>query len=80
MCKKHPPASISILWMTVPTGVFMVYKDIMRVTNIVNRTVWDIQPYFLLFNFLDHIDHSSVTVLDDAYDAVACLDRLRNAR
>ena len=66
--------------MAVPAGVFMGYKDIMRVTNIVDRTVWDIQPCFLLFDLLDHIDHGTITVLDDAYDAVACLDRLRDAR
>ena len=66
--------------MDVPAGVFMGYKDIMRVTNIVDRTVWDIQPFFLLFDLLDHIDHGTITVLDDADYAVCRLNRLRNAR
>ena len=66
--------------MDVPAGVFMGYKDIMRVTNIVDRTVWDIQPVFLLFDLLDHIDHGTITVLDDADYAVCRLNRLRNAR
>ncbi len=66
--------------MAVPAGVFMGYKDIIRVTNIVDRTVWDIQPCFLLFDLLDHIDHGTITVLDDADYAVCRLNRLRNAR
>ena len=66
--------------MAVPAGVFMGYKDIMRVTNIVDRTVGIYSPVFLLFDLLDHIDHGTVAVLDDADYAVCRLDRLRNAR
>lgn len=66
--------------MTVPAGVFMGYKDIMRVTNIVNRNCRDIQPCCLLLDLLDHIDHGAVAVFHDAYDTVCRLNRLRNAR
>ena len=51
--------------MDVPAGVFMGYKDIMRVTNIVDRTVWDIQPVFLLFVLFDQMENGTIMLLDD---------------